>query len=72
MGDVLAGVIGSLLAQGLSVFDAASAGALWHAASADSLIGVNGVSSLLPSSVAEHLGRTLEELSLRDGQEPSY
>ena len=35
MGDVLSGVIGALLAQGLSLFDAASAGVYLHASAAD-------------------------------------
>ncbi|PIE41097.1 MAG: bifunctional ADP-dependent NAD(P)H-hydrate dehydratase/NAD(P)H-hydrate epimerase [Gammaproteobacteria bacterium] len=35
MGDVLSGVIGALIAQGLSLFDAAAAGAWLHGAAAD-------------------------------------
>jgi ADP-dependent NAD(P)H-hydrate dehydratase / NAD(P)H-hydrate epimerase len=35
MGDVLTGAIAALLAQGLSVFDAAVCGALLHAAAGD-------------------------------------
>lgn len=34
-GDVLAGIIGSLLAQGLSAWDAARAGVAWHGTCAD-------------------------------------
>ena len=62
MGDVLAGVIGSLLAQGLSVFDAASAGALWHGYSADCLAGSHGETSVLPESLAQGLGPALDDL----------
>jgi len=37
MGDVLSGVIGALLAQGLNSHSAAQLGACWHAATADQL-----------------------------------
>jgi NAD(P)H-hydrate epimerase len=61
MGDVLAGVIGALLAQGLSPFDAASAGALWHAVAGDSAADELGESSVLPSALANRLGAVLDE-----------
>jgi NAD(P)H-hydrate epimerase len=35
MGDVLAGVIGALLARGLETLEAARAGVLWHALAGD-------------------------------------
>jgi NAD(P)H-hydrate epimerase len=35
MGDVLAGVIGALLARGLEPLEAARAGVLWHALAGD-------------------------------------
>lgn len=35
MGDVLTGIIAALLARGLSPFDAATAGVVWHAQAAD-------------------------------------
>lgn len=35
MGDVLSGVVGTLLAQGLPAFEAASAAAYWHGAAGD-------------------------------------
>ena len=49
MGDVLTGLIAGLLAQGLSLFEAASLGALIHASSGDAVVadqGERGVSPL--------------------------
>ncbi|MFC3815721.1 NAD(P)H-hydrate dehydratase [Lysobacter sp. GCM10012299] len=51
MGDVLSGVIAALRAQGLSAFDAASAGALLHAAAGDAAAHEGGERGLLPSDV---------------------
>jgi len=55
-GDVLAGTIGALLAQGLSAGDAARAGAFVHGAAGDALAQVHGdrgvVSSDLPEAIA--------------------
>ena len=62
MGDVLAGIIGSLMAQGLSAFDAASAGALWHGYSADRLADAHGETSVLPEALALELGPALDAL----------
>ena len=46
-GDVLSGLIGGLLVQGLSPFDAASLGAWLHGASADLLAEENGCAGML-------------------------
>ena len=62
MGDVLAGVIGSLMAQGLSAFDAASAGALWHGYCADRVADAHGETSVLPEALALELGPALDAL----------
>lgn len=51
MGDVLSGVIAALRAQGLSAFDAASAGALLHAAAGDAAAHEGGERGLLPSDL---------------------
>lgn len=59
-GDVLTGVIGTLLSQGLSPFDAARAGAYWHGwagwcASRDRLVGV------IARDVVQNLGEAVPE-----------
>jgi len=56
MGDVLTGTIAALRAQGLQAFDAASAGALLHAAAGDAAA-ANGERGLLPSDLMPWLWR---------------
>ena len=56
MGDVLTGTIAALRAQGLMAFDAASAGALLHAAAGDAAAD-NGQRGLLPSDLMPWLRR---------------
>lgn len=56
MGDVLTGVIAALHAQGLSAFDAASAGALLHALAGDAAAW-DGERGLLPSDLFPHVRR---------------
>lgn len=56
MGDVLTGIIAALRAQGLSAFDAASAGALLHALAGDA-VAWDGQRGLLPSDLFAHLRR---------------
>jgi len=62
MGDVLSGVIGALVCQGLSPLDAAVAGVYLHGAAADRLYEKKGagflaseVAEMIPSVVKEHL-----------------
>ena len=56
MGDVLAGIIGALRAQGLDAFDAASCGALLHAVAGDAAAG-DGERGLLPTDLMPWLRR---------------
>ncbi|HEY0504525.1 MAG TPA: NAD(P)H-hydrate dehydratase [Lysobacter sp.] len=51
MGDVLSGVIAALRAQGIGAFDAASCGALLHAAAGDAAAHDGGERGLLPSDL---------------------
>lgn len=57
MGDVLTGVIVSLLAQGLSLFDAAKVGVLIHSQAADQNAEDCGERGLLASDLIPHLRR---------------
>ncbi|MCL4108219.1 UNVERIFIED_CONTAM: hypothetical protein GTU68_065247 [Idotea baltica] len=54
MGDVLSGIIGALLGQGLSLFDAATAGVQLHACAAD-LAAKQGEKGLLASDLFPYL-----------------
>ena len=59
MGDVLSGVIGSFLAQGLDAGSAARLGVVLHASAADNAAAVRGLASLLARDVIEELGGLL-------------
>lgn len=58
MGDLLTGVIAALIAQGLTPFEAATFGALAHAAAGD-VAAVDGERGLLPSDLLMPLRRLL-------------
>jgi len=51
MGDVLSGIVGSLLAQKHSLYDAACAGALVHGAAADSIAARQGTRGMLATDL---------------------
>ncbi len=59
-GDVLSGLIGALLAQGLAPFEAARAGVFLHAAAGARLAEQRGRAGLLASEVATELVETQE------------
>jgi len=61
-GDVLAGAVAGLLAQGLAPFEAACCGAYLHAAAAEGLRGDLGDAGLLAGDLLPELPRTLREL----------
>lgn len=63
-GDVLAGIIGSLLAQGLVPYDAACCGAFIHGHAADVVIGDTSVAGLRASDLYEGVKRTYLELEM--------
>jgi NAD(P)H-hydrate epimerase len=62
MGDVLAGVIGALLAQGLSPFDAACFGVYAHGAAADAVAARRGQVGLLAGDVLDALPPAIARL----------
>lgn len=55
MGDILSGVIGGLIAQGLSLPDAARVGAVVHGAAADRCAARHGERGLLATDLLDHL-----------------
>ena len=55
MGDILTGVLGGLLAQGLSLSDAASVGVLLHAHAADIAAGEEGERGLMATDVLYYM-----------------
>ena len=61
-GDVLAGVIGALLAQGLAAYDAAALGVFAHGAAGDAVAARQGEVGLLASDLLTELPATLERL----------
>ncbi len=63
MGDVLTGLIGSLLAQGLSAMDAATLGVFLHGLAADRLLTTFGDAGLLATDVMYELPAARQALS---------
>jgi ADP-dependent NAD(P)H-hydrate dehydratase / NAD(P)H-hydrate epimerase len=59
MGDALAGMIGSLFAQGIQATEAAEVAVFWHGAAADRVASRRGEAGLLASDVIEALPPTL-------------
>lgn len=64
MGDVLTGLIGGLLAQGLPAFEATCMAASWHARSGDLCADQNGEVVLMASDVCGSLSAVFEEAVL--------
>jgi NAD(P)H-hydrate repair Nnr-like enzyme with NAD(P)H-hydrate dehydratase domain len=62
-GDVLAGTIGALLAQGLSAVDAARAGVFVHGAAGDQLAEVHGARGVLSSDLPTAIASAIRTLS---------
>lgn len=62
MGDALAGIVGSLLAQGLPAFEAAEVGTFWHGYAADRVAARRGEAGLLASDVIDDLPPALQDI----------
>ncbi len=62
VGDVLTGIIGALLAQGLSAFDAARLGVWLHGAAADLATQRSGEEALIASDITANLGAAFQSL----------
>jgi hydroxyethylthiazole kinase-like uncharacterized protein yjeF len=70
-GDTLSGIIGGLLAQGLSTFDAARLGVWIHGHAADLVLADRGVEEgLTPTMLAEGLGAALVSLRAQAAARP--
>jgi ADP-dependent NAD(P)H-hydrate dehydratase / NAD(P)H-hydrate epimerase len=61
-GDVLSGVIGGLLAQGLKPFDAAIAGAYIHGRAGDLASEVEGMSGVLAGDIVDFVPEAVETI----------
>ncbi len=61
-GDLLTGIIGSFLAQGLAAYEAARLGVYLHGLAADNLLNETSTYSILPTDVALALGPTIKRL----------
>lgn len=64
MGDVLSGVIGTLLAQGYPTLDAARLGTFWHGLAGDLAATEHGEQAVHPEQVSQRLGRAAREIWL--------
>lgn len=64
MGDVLAGVIGALLAQGVAAWEAACSGAFVHGLAADRLARTRVRGGFLASEVAAEIPAAFQEIAL--------
>lgn len=63
MGDVLSGVIGALLAQGVTAWDAACLGAFVHGLAADRIARMRNCGGFLASEVAAELPAAFQEIA---------
>jgi NAD(P)H-hydrate epimerase len=61
MGDLLSGIIGGLVAQGLSLQDAAELGCCLHSAAADKLVDSTGYRGIAATDILPHLHRLLNQ-----------
>lgn len=66
MGDVLAGICGGLMAQGLGAYDAARLGAFLHGLACDLALVEESFESLLPRHLLAKMGRAFRVLRIRE------
>ena len=64
-GDVLSGLIGGLLAQGITPFEAACTGVFLHGRAGDNAMWRRSQASLLPSDLIKELPGTFREVAIR-------
>ena len=66
-GDTLTGIIGSLLAQGLTPLDAARAGVCLHGLAGDAAAASLGTCSMLAGDIPRFLPQVFKELRQKNG-----
>ena len=59
MGDVLSGVIGGLVGQGLDIEDAAALGAIVHSLAADNIVARQGERGLLATELLSEIRKLI-------------
>jgi NAD(P)H-hydrate epimerase len=64
-GDILAGFIGGLMAQGLSPFDAACVGVFLHGRAGDNAMWVRSQASLTATDLLKEFGNVFREVTIR-------
>lgn len=67
-GDILAGVIGSIIAQGCSVYDSACAGVYIHGLAGDAAAQKLGMESMLPRDIVDCLSDSFRLLKEKHGK----
>ncbi len=65
-GDVLTGIIGGLLAQGMEVSEAAAYGAYLHGLAGDAAVQEKGTYGLLTREIADYINDILKEVTTHD------
>jgi hydroxyethylthiazole kinase-like uncharacterized protein yjeF len=67
-GDILAGIIGSIIAQGCSVYDSACAGVYIHGLAGDAAAQKLGMESMLPRDIVDCLSDSFRLLKEKHGK----
>ncbi|MCR5730680.1 MAG: NAD(P)H-hydrate dehydratase [Ruminococcus sp.] len=70
-GDILAGIIGSIIAQGCSIYDSACAGVYIHGLAGDAAAQKYGMESMLPRDIVDCLSDSFRLLKEKHGKIPA-
>ncbi|MBQ6180975.1 MAG: NAD(P)H-hydrate dehydratase [Ruminococcus sp.] len=69
-GDILAGIIGSIIAQGCAVYDSACAGVYIHGLAGDAAANKYGMEAMLPRDIIDCLSDSFRLLKEKHGKKP--
>ncbi|NLT09110.1 MAG: NAD(P)H-hydrate dehydratase, partial [Ruminococcus sp.] len=69
-GDILAGIIGSIIAQGSAVYDSACAGVYLHGLAGDAAANKYGMEAMLPRDILDCLSDSFRLLKEKHGKKP--